>query len=679
VVNQGSIDQLSSRLQQFNSKNQLRWVICLLAIAVVLPTVCLLWFMTEAVKNERLAVRQKLINVYSDKVGSYLTSPLRDGCEMELVLLERDNLEKTPWDLDPPLNSHAMIVYDRQTQLVWPLIDKQPDATESELYTEAQRLEYVDRNYPMALECYRDLADSNDRDTSDHIKMAMARCYLQLDDVKAAKKSYHDISYPTSFDPNDHEDASVCNPDVMRARVALAELYMTSGDPNVEEHLSRCLQGIVTLEGTGQNRTLLFTPDVWRWGLNRLTGLAEQTDLDLQLEIGQSKQRMTEQEHGALVSNLYDYENVKALKAGVVTSLETAPALYGIKAEIEGCQVLLIADANTIVEKYLSGQWSKINDPSCFVRLIDDKNRCLAGPSRPDYEPLITLAVGELFPKWKAEVYLRDDDIFNHAASRQTAIYTWTGLLVAVLVLTSGAVATQVISRQMKLNRLKNDFIATVTHELKTPLSSMRVLVDTLLDGTYNDPKQATEYLQLISKENVRLSRLIDNFLTFSRMERHKHVFDTAQTDPADIASCAAEALQVKLNKGNCNFTVALGDELPSISVDKDAMVTVLVNLLDNAYKYAGDDKRIELTVFAQDAHVCFSIKDNGIGMGRRDLRKIFDRFYQADSSLSRRVEGTGLGLSIVKYILDAHNGQIIVDSKPGQGSTFTVKLLAVA
>jgi len=106
-------------------------------------------------------------------------------------------------------------------------------------------------------------------------------------------------------------------------------------------------------------------------------------------------------------------------------------------------------------------------------------------------------------------------------------------------------------------------------------------------------------------------------------------------------------------------------------------MVTVLINLLDNAYKYSYDDKRIELKVFSENDSVCFCVRDNGKGISRRAIRKIFRRFYQVDRSLSRPTEGCGLGLSIAKFIVDAHKGSIIVDSKPGEGSIFTVRLVA--
>jgi signal transduction histidine kinase len=160
-------------------------------------------------------------------------------------------------------------------------------------------------------------------------------------------------------------------------------------------------------------------------------------------------------------------------------------------------------------------------------------------------------------------------------------------------------------------------------------------------------------------------------------MERNKQAFEIVKTSPAAIANAAVEAVKTKFSKGQCEFEVKNSDDLPDVSADHDAIVTVLVNLLDNAYKYSHDDKHIEFRVFTEDSLVCFSVSDNGIGLSQRAIKKIFKRFYQVDRSLSRRSEGCGLGLSIAKFIVDAHKGSITVDSKPGTGSTFTIKLPA--
>jgi signal transduction histidine kinase len=273
------------------------------------------------------------------------------------------------------------------------------------------------------------------------------------------------------------------------------------------------------------------------------------------------------------------------------------------------------------------------------------------------------------------ELYFKGGDVFEKAANRQIAVYVWTGILVIVLILIAGGFATQAIGKQIRLNRMKNDFIATVSHELKTPLASMRLLVDTLLEGNVRDEAQANEYLRLTVKENERLSRMIENFLTFSRMERNKMAFTIVDTKPAAIASDAIESVKTKFAAHNCHLAVDFADDLPEMQADHDAIVTVLINLLDNACKYTTDDKRVSLRIFSDDGFVCFVVSDNGIGLARRHLRRIFDRFYQVDSSLARKAEGCGLGLSIVKFIVDAHKGKITVESKPGKGSAFTVRL----
>ncbi len=231
----------------------------------------------------------------------------------------------------------------------------------------------------------------------------------------------------------------------------------------------------------------------------------------------------------------------------------------------------------------------------------------------------------------------------------------------------------------MALTQLRNDLVANVTHELKTPLSSMRLLVDTLLNSQPLNEQTAREYLQLIAQENLRLSRLIDNFLTFSRMERNKYAFGFKEVPAADIVEGAVAAVRERFNVPGCHFQTEANGDLPPVLADADAMVTAVVNLLDNAYKYSGDEKQITLRAAALNGSVLFSVQDNGIGLSPRDTRRIFKRFFQVDQRLSRSRGGCGLGLSIVKFIVTAHHGNVRVESQPGRGSTFTISLPGAA
>jgi signal transduction histidine kinase len=231
----------------------------------------------------------------------------------------------------------------------------------------------------------------------------------------------------------------------------------------------------------------------------------------------------------------------------------------------------------------------------------------------------------------------------------------------------------------MALTQLRNDLLANVTHELKTPLSSMRLLVDTLLNSQPLHEQTAREYLQLIAQENLRLSRLIDNFLTFSRMERNKYAFGFKEVPAAAIVEGAITAMRERFAAPGCEFKTQVAADLPPVVADADALVTALVNLLDNAYKYSGEEKQITLSAGADNGSVLFSVKDNGIGLSPRDTRRIFKRFYQVDQRLSRSSGGCGLGLSIVKFIVSAHHGSVCVESQPGRGSTFIISLPGAA
>jgi signal transduction histidine kinase len=292
-------------------------------------------------------------------------------------------------------------------------------------------------------------------------------------------------------------------------------------------------------------------------------------------------------------------------------------------------------------------------------------------------EPLVSLMVGDTMPDWRLALYSQSPDLLPSAANRRVAIYVWTAGVVIFLITAMTFFVGRYVTRQVQLTHLKNDLIATVSHELKTPLASMRVLLDTLLDERCTDARQREDYVRLIAKENHRLSRLIENFLTFSRMERHKGAFEMQPVDVREIVFAARDAVGDRFTNGQLRVDVA--ENLPPVEGDRDALLTVLVNLLDNAHKYTKENKLVNVRAFGENRRVTIEVSDNGIGIPRRALRRVFDRFYQVDQSLSRKTGGCGLGLAIVQFIVQSHGGEIHVQSAPNEGTTFTVLLPAVA
>jgi signal transduction histidine kinase len=283
--------------------------------------------------------------------------------------------------------------------------------------------------------------------------------------------------------------------------------------------------------------------------------------------------------------------------------------------------------------------------------------------------------IGDEFPAWKLALDLKGENPFLSATKQKIASYVWIGILMTAGIIMLSLLLATYLQRQARLTRLKNDLIATVSHELKTPLASMRLLVDTLRDGHYQDHQLVQEYLQMIAKENARLSSLIEGFLTFSRMERNKAKFEQEIVQTGDILHAALESVVNRLQTPGCRVELDLAPQMPPVIGDRDALITVFVNLLDNALKYTGETKEIRIRSFSSDGNVRIEVQDNGIGFPRNVAKKIFERFYQVDQTLSRQAGGCGLGLSIVQFIIAAHNGSVTANSQVGKGSTFTVQL----
>jgi signal transduction histidine kinase len=653
-------------------RNQLQWVV-LLTIAVVLPTVSLLWFMSRAVSNERLVIREKLAALYQDKL-TLAGQKAAETCAANISILDKTGQNANPYSLFKQLvlehNFEGVVVFDSNSTVVYPVSgDVMAYITQQDsILVSARQLEFTTRQYAEASESYGRFAADKDPRIAIAAIVGKSRCLYKLGRLDEAIEECQKAAF-TPLEKNADTALLVA---IQNARLLLLDLLKHSNAQSRIELGQRTVNELIAdLYNTTivpSSRNLFITERVLQ-ALIDTPSFEDKATLakvkQLAVLVAAEELSISVAENSSLIRTLADRPQNTFFQVG---------AVFAFCHRTQSATLLVLFSDNGIASA-LAGYEDTFKGSDSAYRIVDASGDFVAGLAKPTGRPFATASLADCFPGWKVELYFKGGEVFDKAADRQIAIYIWTGALVILLILLVGAFAARAIGRQIRLNKMKNDFIATVSHELKTPLSSMRVLVDTLLEGNIKDETQTEEYLRMTAKENERLSRMIDNFLTFSRMERNKKVFAIVPASPAAIAHDATEAVRTKYASHNCQFAVDIADNLPEISADHDAMVTVLVNLLDNACKYTGDEKQITLKVFAENDNVCFAVSDNGIGLAHRHIRKIFDSFYQVDNSLARKAEGCGLGLSIVKFIVDAHKGKITVDSKPGKGSTFTVKI----
>ncbi|NPV29301.1 MAG: PAS domain-containing protein [Firmicutes bacterium] len=237
------------------------------------------------------------------------------------------------------------------------------------------------------------------------------------------------------------------------------------------------------------------------------------------------------------------------------------------------------------------------------------------------------------------------------------------------------AVVLHDVSEIRRLERVRAEFVANVSHELKTPITAVKGFAETLLSGALYNYRAAEEFVHIIYEEAERLSRLIHDLLELSRIESREV---RMQIEPLDLGS-EIKRIVSKLKPQFQKKELALGVDLPSravlVEADRDRLEQVLLNLLDNSLKYTPRGGQVEVLAREEDHEVVVGVKDTGIGIPQEDLPRIFERFYRVDKARSRKLGGTGLGLAIVKHIVEAHRGRVWVESEAGKGSTFYFSL----
>jgi signal transduction histidine kinase len=309
-------------------------------------------------------------------------------------------------------------------------------------------------------------------------------------------------------------------------------------------------------------------------------------------------------------------------------------------------------------------------------KIIDERNKIVAtGRGELKSGDSMTLTFRTFPLPWNLLVSHPGIKTIENTARREIFFYGILLSVIVALMLLGAVLIARDISRETETTRLKTEFVNNISHELKTPLTLIRLYGETLQRKENLTNKEKRECYEIITKESERLSHLINNVLDFSRIEMGRKEFDFKKGYLQEIILDTLESYRYHLEKKGFVIHKDIVRDLPEINFDGEAIASVLVNLLSNAMKFSPKEKEVTVKLFRDNGNIVLQVADKGIGISQKEILKIFQRFYQAENNIASEAKGSGLGLTLVKNIIEAHGGTIEVESEVGKGSRFTVRI----
>jgi signal transduction histidine kinase len=356
------------------------------------------------------------------------------------------------------------------------------------------------------------------------------------------------------------------------------------------------------------------------------------------------------------------------------------------KSRIVGLAGLIVDPEFFVAEllpKAIKKSLPEFDDEHSLVVCVRDGQGRQVLPTAPVTDPKedrVRRGLTFVFTDWK--IGLQGDVAAPQTWARANFAYNMTlSALLAALLIIGITLTLRTALREIRLSSMKNEFVSNVSHELRTPLASIRVFGELMRRGRVTEADKVREYGTYIETESRRLTQLINNILDFSKIESGHKVYEFEPADIEDVVAASLGSFGTRLrNKGIELAYKGPEEPLPEMIIDANAIDRAVANLLDNAVKYSDGGNLIEVRLWSDDgeAHIGeahIAVSDRGIGIPRDEQQRIFERFHRVSTGLVHDVRGSGLGLSLVQHIMTAHGGRVTVDSRLGQGSTFTLHL----
>ncbi|MGB8959727.1 MAG: HAMP domain-containing sensor histidine kinase [Candidatus Aminicenantales bacterium] len=644
--------------------------VALFLVAVLLPVIVLVALTLRMVTQERELALKRVADEHrrmAAEIGRDLTSRLDGLARGEASALAGEPLRLARRDYRNPEVVLVAKIDEARLVLPWEVDPKaaapgprEDDSAFSRILRQAESAEFSSKNYPLAAARYGRAAAA--------ARLPAGEGYARLQRARTLSRMKREEESLSEY-----EKVLFLSPEVVDEYGIPLSLYAVeqllrreSIHPQAVEQIGRQLVGVT-----------------WRSpaGLYLLRDLVQQIIAGAPIPAGTALRSGAEENLRKILAQIQVMEQALSLKEDFPRldlepmpgrDLKTAeslwvsygqkPWLVGLSPQVPGEESLLVAVDFQTFNSILA------SDAEYSAKYAADAE-LLAGSSADG------ISLGPGLQGIRVAFAPDGDNPYSKQGALQRYFYFLALVVVLSVTLFGAYLLWRDVRREVLMARMRSQFVSSVSHELKTPLTAIRMFAETLRLGRSKDPATQAEYLDTIVNESERLTRLLNNVLDFSKIEQGQRTYHPALASLAEILRAAARAMEYPLKQQGFDLDVRIDEGLPQVRVDRDAVEQAVLNLLSNAMKYSGESRTIGLGVRREGDSAVVQVIDKGVGIDPKDQAQIFEEYYRVPARENQSLPGTGLGLSLVAHIAKAHGGSVRVDSAPGQGSTFSIIL----